>query len=54
MINHLALYLGAGGHSPGVFMLDPLSSFAELIEHLELVSYAGEPNDYRDHVEFVP
>jgi hypothetical protein len=54
MSGNLVLHLAAGNHSPGVFILDPSSSVAEIIDLLELIGHAGDPADYLNHVEYVP
>lgn len=45
---HLAHHLALGSHSPGIFLVRPGISVREVVEWLELVAHAGEPEHYRD------
>jgi hypothetical protein len=51
---HLQNHLKSGGHSPGVLLLRSGHSWAEIVDYLVLVAYAGDPADYRDAVTFIP
>jgi hypothetical protein len=50
----LALHLQAGNHSPGIFLLRPGSTTAQVISTLELVAHAGDPHSYQDRIEYIP
>ena len=49
----LADHLGAGHHSPGVFLARQ-APYAEIIEFLVCRAYASEPAEWRDQVAFIP
>jgi len=51
---HLREHLEAGGHIPGIFLLSRRSSLGHIIEDLILIWEAGDPEEYRDRVEFLP
>jgi hypothetical protein len=51
---HLAAHLQAGGHSPGVLMLRPGSTTAQVLFALVLIAHACDSIDYRDRIEFIP
>lgn len=51
---HLREHLEAGGHVPGIFLLRRRSSLGHIIEDLILIWEAGDPEEYRDRVEFLP
>jgi hypothetical protein len=51
---HLAAHLQAGGHSPGVLIVRPGSTTAQVLFALILIAYAGDPIDYRDRIDFIP
>ncbi len=51
---HLADHLAHGGRSPGIFLIRPGSSLREVVESLELVAHAANPDDYRDHITYIP
>jgi hypothetical protein len=44
----------AGRHSPGVFMIRPLSTLPELVTFLRDAAYASEPAEWRDRIQFIP
>ncbi len=51
---HLDNHLASGRHSPGVFLVRPETSLAELIEYIALISHLTEPFDWQDRVTFIP
>jgi hypothetical protein len=51
---HLANHLHAGHHSPGIFVISGGYSIKEIVGFLELVAHAGDPNEYRDTITYVP
>src|SRR5262245_45590944 len=51
---HLAAHLQAGHHSPGVLLLRPASTTAQVLVALVLIAHAGDPVNYRDRIEFIP
>jgi hypothetical protein len=50
----LAAHLRAGNHSPGIFLLRPGSTTAQVISTLELIAHAGDPAAYWDRIEYIP
>lgn len=51
---HLQEYLEAGGHVPGIFLLRRRYTLGQIIEDLILIWEAGDPEEYRDRVEYLP
>lgn len=51
---HLATYLRAGRHSPGIFLIRAGSMLADLLNTLVLAAYAGNPVEYQDRIEYLP
>lgn len=51
---HLQLHLEAGRHSPGILFIRPGTGLAEVIAALDLISGAGDPEEYRDCYHFIP
>jgi len=51
---HFHAHLAAGRHSPGVMLIRPSATLAEVVDYLELVSEAGTPDDYADTIRFIP
>jgi hypothetical protein len=51
---HLADYLQAASHSPGVFLITGNPPMSLIVAYLILVAQAGNPDDYRDQVTYVP
>jgi predicted nuclease of predicted toxin-antitoxin system len=51
---HLADHLHGGGHSPGVLILRPGNTTAQVLSALVLIARAGDPVDYRDRINFIP
>ncbi len=54
MPGHLAVYLQAGGHSPGVFLITGNPPMGQIVAFLILVAQAGNADDYRDQVTYIP
>jgi hypothetical protein len=54
MPSHLSAHLAAGERSPGVLILDIYAPIQDLVDHLELVAHAGDPDDYRDMIQYAP
>jgi hypothetical protein len=54
MIAHLADHLRAGHHSPGVFLIRPGGRLADVISFLILASHAGDEDQWRDQVAYIP
>lgn len=51
---HLRQHVRSGHQSPGVFVVRAGFSWRDVVEALVLVAYAGDRDDYRDAVTFVP
>jgi len=51
---HLHEHLEAGGHVPRIFLLRRRYSLGQIIEDLMLIWEAGNPEEYRDRVEYLP
>jgi hypothetical protein len=51
---HLRRHVRAGHRSRGVFVVRAGFSWRDVVEALVLVAYAGDPDDYRDAVTFLP
>src|SRR4051812_7070345 len=54
MPGHLADHLARGHHSPGVFLLRPGHTLAELAFALVFMAYTTDPADVRDQTRFIP
>jgi len=54
MPKHLAAHLRQGHHSPGVFILQPGYTVAELVAALVLAAYIYDPMEVQDQVIFLP
>jgi hypothetical protein len=54
LIQHLNDHLAAGRHSPGVLLIRPGHTYAQIISELEAIAHAGQPDDFRDRVQFIP
>lgn len=44
----------AGGSSPGIFLLRPGRTLAEIVDFLALAAHASLPDEYRDRAVFIP
>jgi hypothetical protein len=51
---HFAAHLAAGFHSPGVLLIRFATTLSTVIAELELLSMAGQPDDFRDQVVYIP
>ena len=51
---HLAAHLQQGQHSPGVFILQPGFTMAELMAALVLAAHVYDPLEVQDQVLFLP
>ncbi len=54
MPDHLQEHLHAGRHCPGILVLRQETPRQTLVDCLELIAYAGRPEEFRDAVTFVP
>lgn len=50
----LKAHFAAGRTSPGVFILKRGATIREILEHLELATEAGVPEDFANRVEWIP
>jgi hypothetical protein len=51
---HLAAFLEAGNHFPGLLIVRPASRLAQVVESLALIAHAGEPQEFANMVTYVP
>jgi len=51
---HLREHLEAGGHVPGILLFRRHYSLGRILEDLILIWEAGNPEQYRDRVEYLP
>ncbi len=51
---HLTQHLLAGQRSPGVFVVRPVTTIAPVVFALVLAAHAGDPDLYKDRVEYLP
>jgi hypothetical protein len=51
---HLREHLEAGGHVPGIFLFRRHYSLGQVLEDLIFIWEAGNPEEYRDRVEYLP
>lgn len=54
LVAELTRRLAAGGTSPGIFLLRPGHTLAEVVEFLALSAHASLPNELRDRAVFIP
>jgi hypothetical protein len=54
MRHWLSAHIAAGRTSPGVFILKRRATIPEIMEHLELVTGAGRPEDFANREEWIP
>lgn len=54
MPRHLEEHLAHEKHIPGMLLLKKRVSMRELIEELLLIWYASEPEEYQDHIRYLP
>ena len=53
MTAHFRDHLGAGRHSPGVFLLPNVFSIPDAVEFLVLATLAADPSEWRDRIVFI-
>ncbi len=51
---HLAALLHSGRHSPGVVILRPGHSLAQLVSILVVAAYVWDPADVQDQIRYLP
>lgn len=51
---HLVEHLAQERHIPGIITLNAEMSVGETLEELLLIAEAGNPEDYRDRIEYLP
>ena len=51
---HLRDHMAAGGHVPGIFILNPGMSMGEMVEELTLIWEAAEPHAFIDQIVYLP
>jgi predicted nuclease of predicted toxin-antitoxin system len=51
---HLQTHRQAGGHVPGILTLRPNFSYGQIIDELELIWFAGVPEDFQDQLRHIP
>jgi hypothetical protein len=54
MPRHLAEHLAAGGHVPGILVVDPTATFDELVTDLVLIAGASLPGEFNDQIRYLP
>lgn len=54
LAGHLATHLQTGHHLPGIFILDPGASYGAILNFLEVVAHAGNSDDFRDQLIYIP
>jgi hypothetical protein len=54
MPKHLADHLKAGRHVPGILIPRPNATFGQVLDELILIALAGQPDDFRDRIRYVP
>jgi hypothetical protein len=51
---HLVEHIAQGRHIPGIITLNSEMSVGETLEELLLIAEVGDPEDYRDRIEYLP
>jgi hypothetical protein len=51
---HLKNHLAQGKRTPGILLLKKRISISELIEELLLIWSASAPDEYQDHIRYLP
>jgi hypothetical protein len=51
---HFSAHLTTGRHSPGVLLIRPSATIAEVVAYLVLAAYAGSADEYRDTIRYIP
>jgi hypothetical protein len=54
LLRHFADHLGAGRHSPGLFLLRPSASLPDIVAFLVAVAYASEAREWADVWRYIP
>jgi len=54
MASHLAEHLTSGRHSPGIFMIRPVSTIPQIVAFLRDAAYASELWEWQDGITFIP
>jgi hypothetical protein len=54
LLGHFTDHLRAGRHSPGLFLLRPLSSLPQIVDFLVAVAYASEASEWVDVWRYIP
>jgi hypothetical protein len=54
MPRHVSNRLAAGGHVPGIFIVDDLASIGSCIDDIQLVSECSDTGDWRDQIQYLP
>jgi len=54
MATHLADHLGAGRHSPGVFILRQHTIIPELVTFLRDAAYSSESAEWENQIRYIP
>ena len=54
MPTHLVEHLAQEHHIPGIITLNAEMSIGETLEELLLIAEVGEPDDFRDRIEYLP
>ena len=54
MPHHLVEHLAQGRHIPGIITLNLEMSVGETLEELILIAEAGDPDEYRDRISYLP
>ena len=54
LLRHFTDHLAAGRHSPGVFLLRPLSPLPQIIDFLVATAYASEAREWADVWRYIP
>jgi Domain of unknown function (DUF5615) len=53
LATHLSNHLKAGGHSPGIFLVERSVLIKSIVDALVLYAYASEPAEWYDRIEYV-
>jgi hypothetical protein len=54
LLRHFADHLNGGHHSPGLFLLRPLSPLAQIVDFLVAATYASQPSEWVDVWRYIP
>jgi hypothetical protein len=54
LLGHFTDHLSAGRHSPGLFLLRPLSPLSQIVAFLVAVAYASEASEWADVWRYIP